>query len=239
MKEERMNRRTAPISGKIHLSLPTSWSELSDDQLRYIVEMACSMTMEEVQHYFFARLVTNQDSRAWLAPGEQLGIAMETLDWMQEPPEQPVRLAAIGGVSAVDVLLHGVPFSHYIMIENYYQGFVISQQPQAIDGAASLLYPGLPRSYKISDGERYSILMWLSALKSVFSQEWPHFFRKASDDSELPDMKEVMNAEIRALTGGDVTKEEVVQRIDCWRALTELDEKAREAAELASKLNQG
>ena len=45
-----------------------------------------------------------------------------------------------------------------------------------------------------------------------------------------------MNVQIRALTGGDVTKEEAVMKMDCWRALTELDAKAREAAEI-KKMN--
>ena len=37
-----------------------------------------------------------------------------------------------------------------------------------------------------------------------------------------------MNAQIRALTGGDITKEEAVLSMDTWRALTELDAKAKE-----------
>ena len=37
---------------------------------------------------------------------------------------------------------------------------------------------------------------------------------------------------IRALTGGDITKETAIMKMDTWRALTELDAKAREAEEL-------
>jgi uncharacterized protein YbjQ (UPF0145 family) len=37
-----------------------------------------------------------------------------------------------------------------------------------------------------------------------------------------------MNAQIRALTGGDITKDEAVLSMDTWRALTELDTKAKE-----------
>ena len=44
-----------------------------------------------------------------------------------------------------------------------------------------------------------------------------------------------MNAEIRALTGGDITKENQVLSMDCWRALTELNEKARETQEYNEK----
>ena len=44
-----------------------------------------------------------------------------------------------------------------------------------------------------------------------------------------------MNAQIRALTGGDITKEKEVMSMDCWRALTELNEKAREQQEFNQK----
>ena len=41
-----------------------------------------------------------------------------------------------------------------------------------------------------------------------------------------------MNAQIRALTGGDITKEEAVLSMDTWRALTELDAKAKEVEDI-------
>ena len=44
-----------------------------------------------------------------------------------------------------------------------------------------------------------------------------------------------MNAQIRALTGGDITKEKAVLAMDTWRALTELDAKARDYEELERK----
>ena len=39
----------------------------------------------------------------------------------------------------------------------------------------------------------------------------------------------------RALTDGDITKQQAVFETDCWAALTELDEKAREAEEFKQK----
>ena len=48
-------------------------------------------------------------------------------------------------------------------------------------------------------------------------------------------MLEIMNNEIRVLTGGDVTKEQAILATDCRRALTELDFKAKEAREFKSK----
>lgn len=45
-------------------------------------------------------------------------------------------------------------------------------------------------------------------------------------------LRTAMNAQIRALTGGDITKEEAVLSMDTWRALTELEAKAKEAEDI-------
>ena len=43
-----------------------------------------------------------------------------------------------------------------------------------------------------------------------------------------PEKPNYSAAQIRALTGGDITKEREVLKMDCWRALTELDAKAKD-----------
>ena len=48
-------------------------------------------------------------------------------------------------------------------------------------------------------------------------------------------LKDAVNAQIRALTKGDVTKEKEVLAIDTWRALTELDALAKEYDEFNRK----
>ena len=45
-------------------------------------------------------------------------------------------------------------------------------------------------------------------------------------------LQESMDAQIRALTKGDVTKEAEVLQLDTWRALTELNAQAKEYEEL-------
>ena len=49
-------------------------------------------------------------------------------------------------------------------------------------------------------------------------------------------VESAMNAQIRALTKGDVTKESEVLALDTWRALTELNAQAREYKELNAKM---
>ena len=45
-------------------------------------------------------------------------------------------------------------------------------------------------------------------------------------------LRTAMNAQIRALTCGDITKEEALLSMDTWRALTELDAKAKEVEDI-------
>ena len=49
-------------------------------------------------------------------------------------------------------------------------------------------------------------------------------------------LRDATNAQIRALTGGDITKEATIRQMDTHRALTELDAKAREAEEYRKSL---
>ena len=77
----------------------------------------------------------------------------------------------------------------------------------------------------------YNTTAWMAALKARFEQNWADLFKPApnSGNVEPPDMVEVMNSELRALTGGDVTKESAVRAVGCWRALEELNAKVKES----------
>ena len=56
--------------------------------------------------------------------------------------------------------------------------------------------------------------------------------QETDEDPGVVNFIELYNVQLRALTDGDVTKEKEVLRLECWRALTELEAKAREAEEL-------
>ena len=46
-----------------------------------------------------------------------------------------------------------------------------------------------------------------------------------------------MDAQIRALTKGDITKEKEILSLDTWRALTELNAQAKEYKQLNTQIN--
>jgi len=161
------------------------------------------------------------------------------LAYVDNPEECSVRLDDIAGLRAVDKLLHGVSFFNYLECEKYYQMAIATQEPRWADALARRLYRTedgeMAQTLVLDDGERLGTLMWFGHVKSVMALHFKHFFRKVegTGDKTLTGSAflEAMNAQVRALTDGDVTKEQQVFDTDCWRALTELDQKAREAEE--------
>jgi len=152
-----------------------------------------------------------------------------------------VRLERIHGCRAVDDILDHYPFGDYLLAEQYYQLAVSSGKPEMIERLATFLYVKRngrhPKRLSLSPAEQMGTLRWFAHIKSVFAERWPHFFRRVDADIEELDidLMGAMDAQIRALTEGDITKEETIKALPCWRALTELNEKAREAKEFHEK----
>ena len=182
----------------------------------------------------------------------QLCSFIRQLDYIEEPNGYPVRLDRIGGKYAVDAMLHGLSFEEYLICENHYQGYLYSQQAAQLKSMFDILYrkkPGFKGMCSacfsgIREYELMSVFLWWGSIKLYFSSMFPHFFqpfqrRDDAEQPEVPDLMGAMNAQIRALTGGDITKEKEVLQMDCWRALTELDAKAQEIQELKSKQKNG
>lgn len=173
----------------------------------------------------------------------EIAWAVEHLKWMRQLPEKPVRLDLIDGVeAAAPADLEGLTFERYLTCENLWQGYLATQRPDLLTQMAEILYeyPGL----KPNEAETLSIFYWWAAAKGMFARLFPNFLKAVGDDGGLAAppsavaLRDGVNAQIRALTKGDVTKEREVLGLDVWRALTELDAQAREYDELNRKYPQ-
>ena len=174
--------------------------------------------------------------------------AIEALKWLDEIPSFPVRLSHIGQFTALPADFLSVPFEKYIYCDNLYQGYLHTNDDSLIDEMMKVLYSGREARHpiRLTQCERISIFYWFASLKQYFAKTFPHFFQQTggTDNNLLGNaksiaqqVKDAMNAQIRALTKGDITKEKEVLAMDCWRALTELDAIARETEELNRKYN--
>lgn len=228
----------------MRLCVPTAWEALTDRQLNYVAACMATerFTPAELQLRFLRRFVFEGHGEVWRRlEAADLVRAAEALDWMNEPPRTPVRPARIGNFAALDAHLFDevLTFGEYLICENLFQGWIATQNAEAVDGMAMLLYrddEGAPAEGRTwTPGNRFAVLIWWTALKNELAERYDDLFKRVgTEDDDRPmaeKLRESVDAQIRALTGGDVTKERAVLDTDVHRALTELNAKAREARE--------
>ncbi len=171
----------------------------------------------------------------------QIQQATSVLDFLDTFAPMPVRISHIGEHKAITADFEKVPFEQFLYVENLFQGYLNTQSDELLLQMAQVMYAS--DHVKPSQAHLVGIFYWMASLKQYFASLFPNFYKPISNNGSgnllgngQPDifhqLRETTNAMIRALTGGDVTKESAIMKMDTWRALTELDAKAKEAEEL-------
>lgn len=138
------------------ISLPKSWSELSDQQLLFLFrQVARDLSMNEVLALCVCKwaeivvlchadkhscLVKDRKSKRQVVLADwQITFAARQLAFLESFAPKSVRISVIGGASAVAADLQAVPFEDYLACENYYQGFLHTQSMECLAEMAHLL----------------------------------------------------------------------------------------------------
>ena len=238
----------------INFIVPQGWHELSDKQLRYVYQLlANEFATDEVKtlcllQWSGTKVIGRQDSGSYLLKRGKiifevtpltLAELLPHLDWLGSIPTVPVRISKINRQHALPADFSEVPFETFIICDNLYQGYLQTQNDEILNQLGATLYG---KSMTFKPYERINIFYWFAALKDTFSRKFPDFFQPIDAasggnllGSSAASVEDAMNAQIRALTKGDVTKEGEVLALDTHRALTELNAQAREYKELNAK----
>ena len=240
---------------KFNIILPTSWAELTDKQLLMVFDLFCrDLSSAEVKTLCLMKwnrlrvLATLPRHRFLIKRGKeqvvlstrQIQQAYSVLDFLDSFAPIPVRISRIGKYRALPTDFEKVPFEEFLFVENLFQGYLNTQSDELLLQMAQVMYAS--DHVKPDKAQLIGIFYWMASLKQYFAVQFPNFYRPASNNSDgnllgnsQPDiyrqLRDSTNAMIRALTGGDITKEERILKMDTWRALTELDAKAREVEE--------
>ena len=176
----------------------------------------------------------------------QIQQATSVLDFLDSFAPMPVRISKIGRHKAIAADFEKVPFEQYLYVENLFQGYLNTQSNELLLQMAQVLYAS--DHVKPDKAHLVGIFYWMASLKQYFAGLFSNFYKpaEANNDGNLlgsgqsdlyNQLRDSTNAMIRALTGGDITKEAAIIKMDTWRALTELDAKARESESLKSLLS--
>lgn len=180
------------------------------------------------------------DGRECVVSAPDVAAAADMLRWVAELPDGPVRLDLIAGAKAVDAELDdSFSFDDWLTCETLWQAYQSTQDAELLRRMAEVLYR--KQGISLSPAETLSVFYWWAGLKALCNRLYPHFFHPAdgaggnSQDTDRDMLRRNIDAQIRALTKGDITKEERVLAMPAHRALTELDALAREYDELNRK----
>jgi hypothetical protein len=225
---------------------------MTQQQLRYVLTLLTTFDDTTVVKTYM--LVRFTGVKPGLLQPWQAQSLIAQFDFIDPFDGMDVRLERIHGCRAVDDILDGYTFGDYLMAEQYYQLALMSGQEGMIERLATYLYTrrrryGLlwmksreehPERLSLTPAEKLGTMRWMAHVKKVFAERWSYFFQRVEGTAEELDidLMGAMDAQIRALTEGDITREERIKQMPCWRALTELNQKAREAKEFREKYKQ-
>lgn len=253
-------KRTTPdiFSAKINLTAPESWEELSQKQLKYVLWLLSNdYTVAETKTLMFVRFtgirIIRKTAEEWLCRKGKQGFLLKMWEagsfvsrfkYVEEAEKCNNRIEKAGRLKAADVDFHGVRFIDYLTLENLYQSFIMSKKKDGttLEYMCRIMYfdkngNNNKEGAIFSSEEKLGAFLWYTYVKSMFAKNFTYLFAPSgSAGANGWNPTKSMNTQIRALTGGDITKENIVFQQDCWRALTELDEKARESAEMERKM---
>ena len=239
-----------------NLTLPTSWEELTDKQLFLVYDLfARDLSAAEVKTLCLVKwnrlkvlsslpdkrfIVKMKGVKEVTLSVRQVQQATSCLDFLDAFAPIPVRISHIGRHKAIAADFEKVPFEQYLYVDNLFQGYLNTQNEELLRQMAQVLYAS--DKVKPTKAHLVGIFYWMASLKQYFAQMFNNFYRPAPINQDggslapegkdlFKELRDNTNAQIRALTGGDITKEATIMKMDTWRALTELDAKAKEVEE--------
>lgn len=242
---------TRPSSSlELDLTVPTAWEQLTPAQYESVLDALSQAPNETAGRLIaFCRLAgiaikRAHDTDTFLVSGgrsyrintaEFCHAVSVGSEWMTQPPVAPMRPDKVLGGESLNAEFHYVKFGVFLQAENLWQRLCATDDKgdklSLLDDLSDILFEGITTH---SDYSRTAAALWWSGLKNHLSHLFSNLYRPAAGEAD-GDLLGAMLAQVRALTGGDVTKEEAVLNVDTWTALAELDAKAKEAREYSEK----
>lgn len=199
---------------KVELTVPRSYAELNEKQLRYIASLQLAgSTSEDICVKCFIRFsgiravgkignvyyFVNKKVKGFFTMNlEELVYFSKKMEWITKNHIgiQPVKC---GKFKPVDKWLRDTTFLQYVDAENYYQAFIHTNDEQYLYKMMAVLYHPAKRYINLlthtrngyfkkrTDVEKHLVMMWMVGVKSYFSKKFTYLFARESvgDQDEI------------------------------------------------------
>ena len=188
----------------VELTAPTHYGELTDNQLRFVVNLKiagndeadlwrkCLIKFTGIQpaagdddRYYFTKKGVKEVFSLKL---EELNYFAKQLSWLTKDYSgiNPPRIA---GLKPVDNLLRDTLFEQYLEAENYYEAYIFTQEEENLMLMIAILYQQADRYHsrnnekimrrirkRITPMEQLICFMWMLGVKQHFAEKWKYLF---------------------------------------------------------------
>lgn len=250
----------------VNLTIPREWSALTEDQLLFVSGLFLEgQTRNAFLLKAFVYLAGlrvrpgrsgNRDNPSYwfykkgekpfrLRLGELIDFSQDC-KFLLEERENFKPLRQIVGREARDVMMYDACFGEFISAMVYYNQFKNpGEDIQFLHKLCAVMYPSGawdPEHTRHEDfenvpiGECYTAFLWFGTVLKRVSTECPNLFWEPREDAEPVNLRENVHAMYNLVTEHDITKEREVSRIDMWRVLYDMDEKASRVKEMNDQM---
>lgn len=204
------------------------------------VAMACLLKWNDLKVVtpYGKGWMLSQDGKRFAVNEDILGWATCQMAFLSELPGAPIYLEEVDGAKAVGGDFGDeFTFDDWLTCEALWQVYQVTKDDEMLRKIGETLYR--KPDIKMQPFEALSIFYWWAGLKNYCNARFSNFLTSAepgtSAEPSPATIEHGMNAQIRALTKGDITKEALILSLPAHRALTELDALAKEYEELNQK----
>lgn len=249
-------KQTEVSSSEVRIDIPNSWDKISAKQFDIFADIAAREDIAELALPLFFMRIANleplgpvdgdsvqvtfrRSNEVFTLSTYQMAVAVEQLQFLNNPDaslylNKQITLS-LQKYGYSDLLRK--PFANFLSVDAIYAHAVQSQNPESMIKAAAAIFPKARLRKNKRDTAKLSVMAILmyAAFKDYLVGKFRNLFGSAAGEVRIASQSSVsdsINAQIRALTKGDVTAEQRVLETQTVRALTELDALAREYQEL-------
>ena len=243
------------LADKISVRQPSEWSHLSDREAWAVFKLMTLHIFDAgeipvaaltalnrwkiVGRSFSGGFIVRSPEAIFELQPEVAAKLAEPLRFLLKPSGSPWRPGRFGRRRPISADLSELTLVDWLAVENYLQRVISTGDFSLLSRLGPILMRR--RSGRIFRGEfsmpqATAIFYWISSVKNWLRVRFPDFYSDGApvDPAAItPKMlQDSMDAQIRALTKGDITKESEVLKMPMYRALSELNALAREYREI-------
>lgn len=193
-------------------------------------------------------ILKRRGERPFKLTTKQVRASASNLDFLLKEVTEIRPITRIRRAKACNFRLYNTTFGQFLTAENFHTAYTQTLKVFFLDCLIATLYNKRKSKFddslvrkkakyfrKVDLATKYSVYLWYSGFRWLIAQRFQDIFAGGGDsDQDIKIQDQVMDM-IRALTVGDVTKNEDVRNVDTWSALSELNAKAKAINEINSK----